>query len=394
MIFWDTMSGENLVRNASAGPSFSFRAGRPPDGNGRRRKFSRPARNRGHPSLSSVATEQQPRASAWFVASRDGNFLASTGFTGVEIWDAANSRFALSVPTTEVSVSTVAFLERGKGPSLLIGDDGDGYAERMVQVDPASDNPPHFKLESPAPWLREAGWVIECLSPDGTHVALSARDGKRPAVIVGLDDPAQRLELLGQQRTHGIVFSHDGLLAASGSRAQDGVAVWKTGTGELIRKLEENADASVVFDPVGRWLVTGTSRGYRFWSLRDWQPGPHLEITDLASWAAAFTPDGRYLAVLEAGGRIGIFEAATAAHLADLEAPFSVAPSFINFSGDGRWLNVLGIDQTIQRWDLTALRDELALRSGLVIRDSQESLKLSGAVPLATGEQIFNPYDD
>ena len=72
-----------------------------------------------------------------------------------------------------------------------------------------------------------------------------------------------------------------------------------------------------------------------------------------------FSPDGHYLAVLESAGRVGIYDAANATHLADLEAPFSVAPGFINFSGEGRWLNVLGIDQTIQRWDLARLEDEL-----------------------------------
>ena len=176
--------------------------------------------------------------------------------------------------------------------------------------------------------------------------------------------PSRRVELLGQQRTHGIVFSKDGQLVAGGSWGQDGVAVWDSKTGALVRKLEERNDASAAFDQANRWCVTGTSSGYRFWSLRDWQPGPHLEISDLTSWAAAFSPDGRYLAVLEAGGKVGIFDGATAAHLADLEPPFSVAPSFINFSNDSRWLNVLGIDQTIQRWDLLALREELT-RYGL-----------------------------
>jgi WD40 repeat protein len=360
MIFWDTMSGENLVRATCEGPSFVFAP------NDRKMGIAATGDSAGLLEIEDTQVFQawrptnSPGRPLSFVASPDGNFLASAGFTGVQIWDAAKSRFAVSVPTSEVRVSTVAFLDRERGPSLLIGNDGDGYAELVIQIDPESDgNPPRVKLGPPLPWLREAGWLLESISPDGKRAALSSLDGKRPAVIVALDDPSRRVDLLGQQRTHGIVFSRDGLLAAGGSWAQDGIAVWKTDTGELIHKLEEHAQTSVVFDPSDRWLVTGTSRGYRFWSLRDWQPGPHLEIADLTSWAGAFTPDGRYLAVLEAGGRLGIFDAATAAHLADFEPPFSVAPNFINFSGDGRWLNVLGIDQTIQRWDLTALHEEL-----------------------------------
>lgn len=67
----------------------------------------------------------------------------------------------------------------------------------------------------------------------------------------------------------------------------------------------------------------------------------------------------QYLAVLSSASRVGIYDAATLEHLAELQAPISIAPSFINFSNDGRWLNLLGTDQTIQRWDLVALREEL-----------------------------------
>jgi WD40 repeat protein/predicted Ser/Thr protein kinase len=364
MIFWDVRSGEDLVRIPIEDITYLFS---PDDG---RMGLAVNTDTVGLLEIEDTRVFQawrptnSPGRPLGFAVSQDGNFLASTGFTGVEIWDAANSRLALSVPTTEVRVSTVAFLAHKKDElALLIGNDGDGYAEQIVHLDPAA-NPPRPRLETPTPWLHESGWLLASLSPDGTRVALHRRDGKRPAIIAALDDSSRRVELPGQRRTRKVVFSNNGLLVAGGSSAQDGVAVWKAETGELIRKLEENVDASAAFDPANRWLVTATGSGYRFWSLLDWQPGPHLEMSDLKSAAAAFSPDGRYLAVLEAGGQVGIFDAATAEHLADLEPPFSVAPSFINFSGDGRWLNVLGIDQTIQRWDLLTLREELS-RYGL-----------------------------
>jgi WD40 repeat protein len=295
-----------------------------------------------------------------FVASPDGNFLASIGFTGVQLWDAQRARFVLSFPTTEVRVSGITFLNGGDEVSLLVGDDGTGYVEQSLRPDPQNpDVGPRLAADPPRPWLREAGWILESLSPDGKRVALCSRSGARPAIIVARDDPSQRVELKGQKRPYAIVFNRDGSLAASASRAQDGIAVWNANTGALIRRLEENADACVAFDPTDRWLVTGSLRGYQLWNLRDWQPGPHLDASDLTSWAAAFSPDGRYIAILKSGDHIGIYDAASATHLADLMPPFSIAPSFVKFSGDGRWLNVLGIDQTIQRWDLVALREEL-----------------------------------
>ncbi len=354
MNFWDLLSGENLVRTTSEGPAFFFA----PNDN----QMGLAA---GGNSAGLLEIEETQIFQAWrptnspgrplgFVASADGNYLASTGYTGVQIWDAAHARFALSIPTTQVHVSSVAFLQREKHLSLLAGDDGEGYTEQIVRTDLES-----VQLERASPWLVESGWLLESVSPDGKYAALSARDGKRPAIIVARDDPSRRLDLLGQEHTHAIVFSQEGLLIAGASRAQDGVAVWNSTSGELIRKFKIDGDASVTFDPSNRWLIIGTAHGYEFWSLRDWQRGPRIELTELSSWAAAFSPDGHYLAVLESAGRVGIYDAANATHLANLEAPFSVAPGFIDFSGEGRWLNVLGIDQTIQRWDLMTLDDEL-----------------------------------
>ena len=69
---------------------------------------------------------------------------------------------------------------------------------------------------------------------------------------------------------------------------------------------------------------------------------------------------GKSFAAIAPSGQITLFDAASGAQLAILEAPFPISPEFLLFSADGRWLTAEGVDQTLQRWDLQALRQELA----------------------------------
>jgi WD40 repeat protein len=169
------------------------------------------------------------------------------------------------------------------------------------------------------------------------------------------------MELRGAQEPRGIVFSAKGDFIACGSDTQDGVTVWNR-AGQVMRKLEAGEAAVAAFDPLGRWLMTGSRHGYRAWKIGSWEESLHVDTGsgNIDTPAVVFSPDGNYIAALDPAGNISLFAGRNGGHLATLEAPFAIMPEFLLFSGDSRWLTAEGIDQTLQRWDIQALREELA----------------------------------
>ncbi|MDQ6809605.1 MAG: hypothetical protein M3Z64_09320, partial [Verrucomicrobiota bacterium] len=211
-------------------------------------------------------------------------------------------------------------------------------------------------------WLTEAGWVLQGISPNGQQAALVSRGAAHNvAIVADLTNAERRVELRGAQNPRGMVFSANGDFIACGSDTQDGVTVWNR-AGQVVRKLETGDAAVAAFDPLGRWLITGTRHGYRAWKFGTWEEGPHLDAGNgnIETPAVVFSPKGDFVAALNPGGNISVFGGGQCERLAMLEAPFAIAPEFLHVSADGRWLTAEGTDQTIQRWNLNALREELA----------------------------------
>ena len=73
-----------------------------------------------------------------------------------------------------------------------------------------------------------------------------------------------------------------------------------------------------------------------------------------------FSPDSRWLAVVERGHEIVLLEAATGKEIATLQAPRQIGIAAVCFSPDNSKLFALQTDQNIQIWDLRAMRQELA----------------------------------
>jgi hypothetical protein len=73
-----------------------------------------------------------------------------------------------------------------------------------------------------------------------------------------------------------------------------------------------------------------------------------------------FSPDSHWLAVLEGGRDIVLLEAATGKELATFGGPHQPGIAAFCFSADGSKLVALQADQSLQIWELRAMRRELA----------------------------------
>src|SRR5262249_19613761 len=121
-----------------------------------------------------------------------------------------------------------------------------------------------------------------------------------------------------------------------------------------------DGDAYVAFSPDGRWLVTGTSREFRFWQAGTWRPGLRLARAHVsARGPLAFSRDGSLLAVTSPS-LVRLIDPSSGRELATLTPPGPMTFSWLRFSPDGGRLAAATEDHAIRLWDLGAVRRQLA----------------------------------
>jgi serine/threonine protein kinase/WD40 repeat protein len=147
---------------------------------------------------------------------------------------------------------------------------------------------------------------------------------------------------------------------AAGTWGGTGVNVWNVPERRLERSLPVPTAANVAFSPDGTLLVTGGT------SYKVWQTGPWRLLyevlkpnRDNVPGVMTFSPDSRWLAILKHRD-IALLDATTGNELATLEAPHQPWIRAFCFNADASKLVVLQADQSLEVWDLQAMRRELA----------------------------------
>jgi serine/threonine protein kinase/WD40 repeat protein len=291
--------------------------------------------------------------------------LAVAGADGVRLWDLADGRLA-------------ADLRVGPGPVARFHPSGDslvtssrsglrrwpirprqGQGGGTLQVGPPQTVAGYARATDYPPAV--------CWGPAGDCLAIKDPVTPDRAVVLNLEQPAERAVF----RSHSVIFSlalsPDGRWLAAGSWQGDGVTVWDRATGEIATELPGSRpganSTTVAFSPDGRWLVVGGQGEYRFWATGSWQAGlvlarDHLEPTP---GPLAFSRDGRVLAIAPSARRLRLVAADTGKTLATLTPPRSRMIRELSFSADGALLAVAG-DGPVQLWDLRHIGEALASR--------------------------------
>ncbi len=199
-------------------------------------------------------------------------------------------------------------------------------------------------------------------------------DGRDFAVAGVASASIWRLEAGGFREMHRLygstyrclAFSPDGSCLALGD--DDGaIRLFNVESGIETRCLEVHVDAvrSLAFSPDGRRLVsTGQDRRVMLWDLEKGQAIRNLtDAGDCPVQYAAFSPDGRTLAVGEAAGSpqdVLIMDS----HTGEVKGRLSGHEAGIRtlaFSPDGLTLATAGLDRKVILWDLKTYR----IRRGL-----------------------------
>jgi RNA polymerase sigma factor (TIGR02999 family) len=206
-------------------------------------------------------------------------------------------------------------------------------------------------------------WQI-CLHSEGEKLAVIERK-KSQALLLDLEGTSQTVVLRDHPGISRIALSPNGRWAATGSWWGRGTRVWETRSGKCVCELpgeEMRDDVQVAFSGDDRWLVTGTSSGYRFWQVETWQPGPIIPTDHEFKAQLALTREGKIMAITPSPNVIRLVDLDTRRELATLKAPETQSICWLCFSRNGSQLAAACANQVIQVWDLRYLRQELATR--------------------------------
>jgi WD40 repeat protein len=208
------------------------------------------------------------------------------------------------------------------------------------------------------------GWRAFSVSQDGRFFA--AANIHSNAAFVFDRTLTNVVATLGpQQEPDAIAISPDGRWVTTGSFYDRSVLIWDVANEKLVRKLLIGPMPRAVFSGDGRWLATfGDVMELR--ETGTWNLAPALPFPEgrPVLGAAAFSPDGRLLAVVADHSTIHLIDLHRFRSLGILRPPALVSLSGLSFAPDGSKLAAVGEESRAMIWDLRELRRGLA-RFGL-----------------------------
>jgi WD40 repeat protein len=322
----------------------------------------------------------------------DGKSLLTVAADGAIIrWDAATGKASASFapPARAGGGGTLS----PDGKVLAVAD----AADDVMLFDPATGKPRHALKFGDGPFGR-----VVAFSPDSATVAVAgvgARNVRLYDVATGLSKrefllPAPADEDTADLLPRHVAFSADGRLVAVSDAA---LHVWEAASGREVRVLPIPEGAvfhGAAFSPDGRTLAMELTDGeIQVIELASGKPrlvlnprerakpdpdAPPVLLRpgarfDEAEAPLAFAPDGRLLAQAGDAGRVRLWDLRTGKEAAS-PAGHRGRVTALAFSPDGTRLATGGGDTAAVVWDADAVRKKLPGRAGTLSQDKAEAL--------------------
>ncbi len=295
--------------------------------------------------------------------SPDGRLLASACEDGIRLWEVESAG--------EVAHLSAGFVESVRfhpsaGELYSFGEFG--LFAWPIAVEPGGK--PYCRIGPPRPidlWGRSRCQKLS-LDREGRTLAYIEYDESR-LWIRGTDRSVSRRDpILAGDHPTSIALSPDGRWLVATYWKGEGATVWDAQTGRRAVALDLMEDGSIdgsvilAFSPDGRWLATACQRRLVIWEVEGWKrvQVTSLQRQDLGGRGIDWSPQGDFLACTLDGRAVHLLDRASGRVLAVLTPPQPRIINHLRFSPDGSRLAVALKDQSIQLWDLRALRRELA----------------------------------
>jgi serine/threonine protein kinase/WD40 repeat protein len=297
------------------------------------------------------------------VLDADGRILAATTFATLTFFDFASGEELASVGWPSQTSAGATRFHRTRGWVIWV-------AKAGLCVDvafwPCRPDPhePHLLRIGPPRGLGINPLVITGsqggtdLSADGRVLAVAK--GKDGAVVLYLDEPGKEIPLGPQHDVRYVAVSPEGRWVVTCSHWKDphykNVRIWDAATGKHLHDLPLEASSAAAFSPNGRWLATYSGGpGCKLWEAGTWR-----EVRSLGGRELAFSPDSRFLAVGDMRGPIRLMDVETGREVARLTAPEPSLYIPVSFSPDGTHLIASDGDfKGLYVWDLRRVREQL-----------------------------------
>jgi WD40 repeat protein len=206
-----------------------------------------------------------------------------------------------------------------------------------------------------------AEWRWLDFSADGQWMIAANRQMNR-LVMAPLSNSTNQIQVGRHRFPRLAALDRSARHVVSGSLSDKGLKVWNVEENQLLLDLPAGGNTgSAAFSPDGRWLATFGEEG-QLWSVGRWTNAAATLFPsgETVLGEGVFSADNRWLAVVANLGEIHLFEVASARRVALFQAPESLGILALALSPDGRWLVAFCQEGWLQRWDLAALRGELA----------------------------------
>lgn len=205
-----------------------------------------------------------------------------------------------------------------------------------------------------------AGWQAFDFSPGGRFFA--AYNSRSNATFVFDATLTNRIAALGSHRDAGSVsISPDGRWVATGSRDDFSVRVWDVRQTAHVLTVRSGRKPRSAFSLDGKWLVVMDEDQFELRETGTWQVS-NLVRTNLAGrvfGTAAFSPDGRILAVVTDRFTVSLFGFEQQKVVGILRPPVTSTIHCVAFSPDGSQLAVAGAESRVAVWHLKPIEEML-----------------------------------